>query len=74
MGMTISDYENFLMDELYIWSVVLSDSTNAFCAWELLMGFHVWINRLDTLPSMNSERNDHAHRAICFTLAICKDA
>ena len=33
MGMTMSDSEKKLMDESFIWWVVFSDSTNAFCAW-----------------------------------------
>ena len=44
MGMTMSDYENFLMAESSIWWVVLGDSTNVFCSWYLFMGLQVWIN------------------------------
>ena len=72
--MTISDFENVLMAESSIWWVVLSDITNAFCAWELFVGLQVWINRLDTPPGTNSEGNDHAPRAICSTFLICKDS
>ena len=70
----MSDSENFLMDESSIWWVVLSDSTNEFCALELLMGFQVWSIRLDTPPGTNSKGHDHSPRAICFTLAIYKNA
>ena len=49
-----------------------SDSTNALCAWELLIGFHVWITILDNPPETNSEALNHAPSDICFTLAICK--
>ena len=74
LGMIISNSDNFLMSESSIWWVVLSDSTNALCDWELLMGFQVWINRLDTPPGTNTEGHDHAPRDICFTLEIYKDA
>ena len=55
MGMTISSSYNSLMSELSIWWVFLSDGTNAFCAWELLMGFQVYITRQDTSPGTNSD-------------------
>ena len=41
LGMRMSVSDNFLMAESSIWWVVLSDITNAFYDWELLMGFHV---------------------------------
>ena len=44
MGMTMSDYEKYLMAESSIWWVVLGDSTNVFCSWYLFMGLQVWIN------------------------------
>ena len=74
LGMKISDSDNFLMAESFIWWVVLSDSTNDFHAWKLLMGFQVRITRLDNPPGTNSEGHDHAPRAIFFTLAIYKYA
>ena len=74
MGITISDSYSFLIAESSIWWVVLSDSTNAFCYWELLIGFKVLITRLDTMPGKNSEEHDHGTRSIYFKLAICKDA
>ena len=74
MGMTMSDSDKFLMAESSIWWFVLSDSTNALCAWELFMRFQVWINRLDTPPGTKSEGRHHDPRAICFTLDICKYA
>ena len=70
----MSDSDNFLIAESSIWWVVLSDSTNAFCAWGLFMGFQVWINRLDNPPGTNSEGHYHAPCTICFTLVICKYA
>ena len=54
LGMKISDSDNVFMAESSILWVVLNDSTNALCAWELLMGFQVWITRLDTPPGINS--------------------
>ena len=33
LDMTMSDSYNFLMAKLFIWCVILSDSTNVFCAW-----------------------------------------
>ena len=66
LGMTMSDYDNFLMAESSIWWVVLSDSTNTFYDWEFLMGFQVWITRLDTPPGTNSEVHHHAPHAIFY--------
>ena len=73
LGMRMSDSDNFLMAESSIWWVVLSDSNNALRAWELLMGFQVWITGMDNTPGTNSEVHDYAPQAIFFTLAICKD-
>ena len=72
LGMTISDSDSFLMAESFIWWVVFSDIINVFCDWELLMGFQVWINILDTPPSTNSDGHNRTPRDICFTLVICK--
>ena len=72
LGMTISDSDRFLMAESSIWWVVLSDSTNSFCDWGLLMGLQVWISRLDNPPGMNSGVHDHFPRAVSFKLVICK--
>ena len=58
------DYDKFLMVESSIWWVVLSDSTNEFCAWEFLIGFQVCISILDTRHSTNPEVHDHAPCAI----------
>ena len=74
MGMTISNSDKHLMAESSIWSDLLSDITNVFCAWEFLIGFQVWITIMDTLPGKNSEGHDHSPCAICFTLAVCKDS
>ena len=74
LGMKILNFDNVLIAESSIWWVVLSDSTNAFCAWELIMGFYVWITILDTPPGTNLEGHDHGPRAICFTLGIYKYA
>ena len=74
LGMTILYSEMFLMAESSIWWVVLIDSNNALCVWELLIRSQVWINRLDTPPGTNSEGHDHAPRDICFTLEIYRDA
>ena len=53
LDMIISDSDNFFTAESSIWWVFLSDSTNAFCSWEFLLGFQVWITRLDTPPGTN---------------------
>ena len=60
------------MAESSIWWVVLSDSNNVLCDWELLMGFQIWIARLYTPPGMNSGGHNHYTCAISFTLVIGK--
>ena len=41
LGMTMTDSSNFLMAKSSIWCIILSDSTNVLCAWELFMGLQV---------------------------------
>ena len=72
LDMIISDSDNFFTAESSIWWVVLSDSTNEFCARDLPMSFQVWVTIPDTPPATNLEVHDHGPCDICFTGVICK--